>query len=37
VLACAALFLEYCCRVPDAPDRDEAGHRSRRDDPGSWH
>jgi hypothetical protein len=23
VLACAALFLEYCCRVPDAPDRDQ--------------
>jgi Protein of unknown function (DUF3180) len=23
VLACAALFLEYCCRVPNAPDRDE--------------
>ena len=22
VLACAALYLEYCCRVPDAPDRD---------------
>jgi hypothetical protein len=21
LLACAALFLEYCCRVPDAPDR----------------
>jgi hypothetical protein len=27
VLACAALYLEYCCRVPDAPDRD------RTDDP----
>lgn len=23
VLACAALFLEYCCRVPNASDRDE--------------
>ncbi len=23
VLACAALFLEYCCRVPDTPDRDD--------------
>ena len=23
VLACAALYLEYCCRVPDAPDRDD--------------
>jgi len=22
VLACAALYLEYCCRVPNAPDRD---------------
>ena len=22
VLACAALYLEYCCRVPDTPDRD---------------
>jgi Protein of unknown function (DUF3180) len=22
VLACAALYLENCCRVPDAPDRD---------------
>jgi hypothetical protein len=28
VLACAALYLEYCCRVPDAPDRD-------RDDEGA--
>ncbi len=27
LLACAALYLEYCCRVPDAPDRDQ------RDDP----
>jgi hypothetical protein len=23
VLACAALFLEYCCRVPDDPGRDQ--------------
>ncbi len=23
VLACAALFLEYCCRVPGAPGRDQ--------------
>jgi hypothetical protein len=23
LLACAALFLEYCCRVPNAPDRDK--------------
>ncbi len=23
VLACAALYLENCCRVPDAPDRDQ--------------
>ncbi len=23
VLACAALFLEYCCRVPNAPDQDD--------------
>ena len=22
VLACAALYLEYCCRVPNQPDRD---------------
>jgi hypothetical protein len=22
LLACAALYLEYCCRVPDAPDGD---------------
>ena len=22
LLACAALYLEYCCRVPDAPDLD---------------
>jgi hypothetical protein len=29
VLACAALYLEYCCRVPDAPDRDQDGERAR--------
>ena len=23
VLACAALYLEYCCRVPGTPDRDQ--------------
>jgi Protein of unknown function (DUF3180) len=23
LLACAALYLEYCCRVPDAQDRDK--------------
>jgi hypothetical protein len=23
LLACAALYLEYCCRVPDAHDRDQ--------------
>ena len=23
ILACAALFLEYCCRVPDTPERDQ--------------
>ena len=23
LLGCAALYLEYCCRVPDAPDRDQ--------------
>ena len=28
VLACAALYLEYCCRVPDAPDRDQADRRA---------
>ena len=29
VLACAALYLEYCCRVPDAPDRDRADEGAR--------
>ena len=37
ILLAAALFLEYCCRVPDAHDRDEADQGSRPDDPGSWH
>ena len=23
LLACAALYLEYCCRVPEGPDRDQ--------------
>jgi hypothetical protein len=23
LLICAALFLEYCCRVPEGPDRDQ--------------
>ena len=29
VLACAALYLEYCCRVPDTPDRDRADEDAR--------
>ena len=29
VLACAALYLEYCCRVPDAPDRDQSDEPAR--------
>jgi Protein of unknown function (DUF3180) len=29
LLACAALFLEYCCRVPDAPDRDQPDESAR--------
>ena len=29
VLACAAMYLEYCCRVPDAPDRDQSDERAR--------
>ena len=28
LLACAALYLEYCCRVPNAPDRDQADQRA---------
>ncbi len=24
LLACAALYLEYCCRVPHGPDRDQS-------------
>ena len=29
LLACAALYLEYCCRVPDAPDHDPADDPAR--------
>jgi len=29
VLSCAALYLEYCCRVPDTPDRDRADQDAR--------
>ena len=29
VLACAALYLEYCCRVPSTPDRDAAEDQAR--------
>jgi len=29
VLACAALYLEYCCRVPDAPGRDRRDEGAR--------
>jgi len=29
LLACAALYLEYCCRVPDAPDRDSTDESAR--------
>ena len=29
LLACAALFLEYCCRVPNAPDRDQPDESAR--------
>ena len=29
VLACAALYLEYCCRVPNAPDPDRADEGAR--------
>ena len=29
VLACAALYLEYCCRVPDRPDRDRTDEGAR--------
>ena len=28
-LACAALYLEYCCRVPDVPDRDRSDEGAR--------
>ena len=30
LLGCAALFLEYCCRVPDAADRDRDDERAPR-------
>jgi hypothetical protein len=39
VLVCAALYLEYCCRVPNAPDRsrdDEAPDRTTKR-PSDWH
>ena len=29
LLACAALFLEYCCRVPDTSDRDQPDESAR--------
>jgi Protein of unknown function (DUF3180) len=29
LLACAALYLEYCCRVPNAPDRDPTDEGAR--------
>lgn len=29
VLACAALYLEYCCRVPGDRDRDQSGERAK--------
>ena len=29
VLTCAALYLEYCCRVPDVPDRDRTDQGAR--------
>jgi hypothetical protein len=29
VLACAALYLEYCCRVPNTPERDPADDPAR--------
>jgi len=29
VLTCAALYLEYCCRVPDAPARDRSDEGAR--------
>jgi len=28
MLACAAMYLEYCCRVPSAPDRDQSDERA---------
>jgi hypothetical protein len=29
LLVCAAMYLEYCCRVPNAPDRDQSDQRAR--------
>ena len=29
VLACAAMYLEYCCRVPNAPDRGQSHEQAR--------
>ncbi len=29
LLACAAIYLEYCCRVPNAPERDQSDQRAR--------
>jgi Protein of unknown function (DUF3180) len=29
VLACAALYLEYCCRVPNTPDQDRSDEGAR--------
>lgn len=29
VLICAALYLEHCCRVPNAPDTDRSDERAR--------
>ena len=33
LLACAALYLEYCCRVPDDPDGDRTQRPARTSDP----
>jgi hypothetical protein len=29
ILACAALYLEYCCRVPNTPDQDRTNEGAR--------
>ena len=29
ILTCAALYLEYCCRIPDRPDHDRADTAAR--------